>query len=239
MSDYLNLKNDNESKEKFLPILPNQTTPSPDLNNDISKLMYYLNCVNIVIQANIYHKYIDYLNYKNISKEDEEMILKLAQKYKPKILVDNGIFILNQNLLQGNSSNEFYQLNDQRIGTKVNPDIVIEGNQIFVLQVMACNYGWISTYYHEPIERINKGTINNDNVSYQRSNINTNNNTNNNENFVPFQINEPQNANNIRNNNNTVQNNTGSCAYNRDCLKFYTFLILSIISVIIILVVYT
>ena len=70
MADYLNQINDNESNEKFLPILPNQNTPNPDLDNDISKLMYYLNCVNIVIQANIYHKYIDYLNYKNISKED-------------------------------------------------------------------------------------------------------------------------------------------------------------------------
>ena len=192
MTDYLNQINGNESNEKFLPILPNQNTPNPDLDNDISKLMYYLNCVNIVIQANIYHKYIDYLNSKNILKEDEKIILKLAQKYNPKILIDNGIFILNQNLLQGNSSNEFYQLNDQRIETKVNPDIVIEGNLIFVSQVMARNYGWISTYYHEPIERINIGKQNNDNISYQHPTINTNNNMKNNENFVPLQINEPQ-----------------------------------------------
>ena len=74
---------------------------------------------------------------------------------------------------------------------------MIEGNLIFVSQVMACNYGWISTYYHEPVERINKGTINNDNISYQHPTINTNNNMNDNENFVPLQINEPQNANNM------------------------------------------
>ena len=107
MTDYMNTNNDNDSNEKLLPILPIQNTPNPDLDNDISKLMYYLSYVNIVIQVNIYHKYIDFLNFNNITKEDEEIILNLALKYKPKILVDNGVFILNQNLLQGSSSNEF------------------------------------------------------------------------------------------------------------------------------------
>ena len=186
MTEYMNPNNDNDSNEKLLPILPIQNTPNPDLDNDISKLMYYLNCVNMVIQVNIYHKFIDYLNFDNISKEDEEIILNLALKYKPKILIDNGVFILNQNLLQGSSSNEFYQLNDQRIETKVNPDIVVEGNQIFVSQVMACDYGWISTYYHEPIEKINKAKLNNVNVSYQQPAINANNNMNNNRNMIPF-----------------------------------------------------
>ena len=145
MTDALLPTNGNYSDEQLLPV---QYTPNPDLDNDISKLMYYLNCVNIIIQSNIYHKYIDYLNPNNISKEEEEIILNLASKYKPKILIDNGVFIINQELLQGNSSNEFYQLNDQRIQTTVNPNILIEGNVISVLQVMACNYNWISTYYH-------------------------------------------------------------------------------------------
>ena len=234
MTDYMNPNNDNDSNEKLLPILPIQKTPNPHLDNDISKLMYYLNCVNMVIQVNIYHKFIDYLNFDNISKEDEEIILNLALKYKPKILIDNGVFILNQNLLQGSSSNEFYQLNDQRIETKVNPDIVVEGNQIFVSQVMACDYGWISTYYHEPIERINKAKLNNVNVSYQQPAINANNNMNNNGNLVPFQIKEPQNTNNkaldinARNNNNTAQNYHNECCSAEDCVKCIIFIVVII-----------
>ena len=158
--------------------------------------MYYLNCVNIVIQANIYHKYIDYLNFNDIPKEDEEIILNLAFKYKKKILIDKGVFIINQNLLQENSSNEFYQKNDERIEKKVNPEILIEGNVINVSQVMACNYGWISNYYHKPIESINKKKLNIVNASYQQQPIINNNNMINNQNHIPAEDNMPNNINN-------------------------------------------
>ena len=238
------ITNDNDSNEKLLQF---QYTPNPELDNDISKLMYYLNCINIVIQVNIYHKYIDYLNPNNISKEEEEIILNLALKYKPKILIDNGVFILNQNLLKENSSNEFYQLNDERIETKVNPEILIEGNVINPTQLMACNYGWISTYYHEPIESINKKKIGIANVSYQQPNINddNNNNINNNNNngdYTPVQVNEQHNTNNnmhfevnaANNRNNRPQNNCDeSCSTDEKikcCLCVIILIVLIIIS---------
>ena len=222
--------NGNYSNEQLLQF---QYTPNPDLDNDISKLMYYLNCVNIIIQANIYHKYIDYLNPNIISKEEEEIILNLALKYKPKILVNNGVFILNQDLLPGNSSNEFYQLNDQRIQTKVNPNIIIECNVINVSQFMACNYNWISTYYHEPIESINKKKLDNNNM-------------NSNGNF-PFLVNQQNFANNDmnldvnaidnRNNrNNRVQNNRNRNDCNSDAIKLCMYIIVGIIVIIAVLI---
>ena len=64
---------------------------------------------------------------------------------------------------------------------------MIEGNIIKVLQVMACNYGWISDFYHEPIENINRNKINRNlspeiivnNVNRRnRNNIRRNNNNN-------------------------------------------------------------
>ena len=222
MTDALLPTNGNYSDEQLLPV---QYTPNPDLDNDISKLMYYL-------------------NPNNISKEEEEIILNLASKYKPKILIDNGVFIINQELLQGNSSNEFYQLNDQRIQTTVNPNILIEGNVINVLQIMACNYNWISTYYHEPIESINKKKLNMANASnqqYQQPIINGN---NNNGNLAPFQVNQPNNASNnmaldvnaINNRNNRVKNNRNECCSETDAMRCCAYLIGALLAIIVVIV---
>ena len=140
MTDALLPTSNGNNSYSIEKLLENQDILNPELFNDISKLMYYLNCVNIVIQVNIHNKYINYFKPNNISKEDEEIILNLAQKYKPKFFVDNGVFIINQ----GNSFNVFYQLNDERIKTKVNPNILIEGNVINVSQVMRVDFNFLS-----------------------------------------------------------------------------------------------
>ena len=69
LSKYNELKFQNES------LLPPTDTPNPYLDNDLSKLMYYLNTINKLINANIYYKYIDYQNYKILTKSDKKMIL--------------------------------------------------------------------------------------------------------------------------------------------------------------------
>ena len=64
---------------------------------------------------------------------------------------------------------------------------MIEGNIIKVLQAMACNYGWISDFYHEPIENIIRNKVHRkfahviivNNVNKRnRNNIRRNNNNN-------------------------------------------------------------
>ena len=201
-------------------LLPTQYTSNQIFDNDISKLMYYLYSINIVIEANIEKKYIDYQNSHNISKEDEDIIFNLASKYKPKIFVDNGIFIIDQNLLQDNSSNIFYQLNEERIGRYVNSQIMIEGNIIKVLQVMACNYGWISDFYHEPIENIIRNKVHRKLAPVIIDNNDNNDNRNNRNNM------------NNRNNRNNINRNNNNNFHMPDWCKCFIYIIIIIIFVV-------
>ena len=53
-------------------------------NNDITKLMYYLKSVFYVIQYDVDKKLVDFMNYYNLTNEEEETVVLLyylIQKY--------------------------------------------------------------------------------------------------------------------------------------------------------------
>ena len=62
--------------------------------NDIAKLMYYLDCVANVLQYDINSRYRNYQNYFNLTEKDKEAILVIALLFNPKLLIDCKIFIL-------------------------------------------------------------------------------------------------------------------------------------------------
>ena len=130
-------------------------------NNDIARLMYYLNCVFYVIQYDIDKKFTDYNNYYNLTKKEEETVVGLALLFNPKILIDLKIFILDSRLLIGEFSNEFYKITDERIGIHVNEEVMIGGKVVRVLKVMAINENWLNNNYLDPIDNINNRKKNN------------------------------------------------------------------------------
>ena len=166
--DYNNFNTPNSN------LLSPEYTYNQNLNNDISKLMYDLYTTNMLIKVNIENKYLNYQNFKNLTEKDEKAIYNLALKYQANVLIDNQILILDSNLLERNSFNTFYNINDERIGKKINDKIFIGGCTVYVLQVMACNYEWISKYYHEPMEKVKNEKVPTFNFEIINDNSNTN-----------------------------------------------------------------
>ena len=123
-------------------------------NDDVAKLMYYLSCVDTVINYNEIDRLTDYENYDLLSVDDMAELFKLVLLFNPKIFIDAGIFILDPVLVPDDSDNEFYQITDERIGIHVNSEIVIGGRTVKVLKVMACNLDWLNTFYFEPWKNI-------------------------------------------------------------------------------------
>ena len=138
-----------------LKVEPYGTTTTVPQNN-IAKLMYYLDCVLTVIEYNRNSKLTDYKNYNNLNNEEEKLVIELALLLNPKIFIDAGIFILNSNLLPDSSDNKFYKITDETIGVHVNEKIFIGGRAVKVLNIMACNNSWIERNYINPIQRINE-----------------------------------------------------------------------------------
>ena len=128
-----------------------QRTSVPD--NDLARLMYYLSCVDTVIQYHEIDRLTDYQNYDSLDVEDITVLLELVIFFNPKFLVDKGIFILDESLLPNDLDNQFYQITDERIGIHINNEIMVSGRTVKVLKVMACDEEWIFRNYINPLKR--------------------------------------------------------------------------------------
>lgn len=130
--------------------LPGATTTVPD--NNLAKLMYYLDCVFGVIQIDEANKFTDYHRYYSLSKEEEQTVFKLALLFNPKIMTDLSLFVVNSNLLKPGFDNTFIELSDNRVGFHINSEVMIGGVARKVLKIMACNSSWLMENYIWPME---------------------------------------------------------------------------------------
>ena len=121
-------------------------------NNNVARLMYYLDCVSTVIEYDEYNKLTDYQHYYNLTIDEMKEVYKLAILMNPKLFVDAGIFIVNPSLLPEGLSNQFYKITDERIGVHVNQEIMIGGRTVKVLNCMVCDSSWIKRNYVIPLE---------------------------------------------------------------------------------------
>ena len=139
-------------------------------NNDLARLMYYLNCISAVIQYDEQNKLIDYQRYYDLNKEEENAVYALAIVLNPKIFIDAKVLVINPNLVPQGYNNEFYRITDDRVGFHVNEEIVIGERVVRVLKIMACSSSWLEKYYFKPMENINKGNS----ISYSNNNYSSN-----------------------------------------------------------------
>jgi len=153
-----------------------RTVTVPD--NKLAKLMYYLACVFKVIQYDHNSRFTDFQNYNLLSNEEEQTVLGLVALFNPKIMVDLSIFIVSSNLVPHDKPNEFYEITDDKIKVHVNSEVVIGGNVIKVLKVMACTKDWINRYYFNPASSYSKLRITSvsNYITYRTTNNNNNNN---------------------------------------------------------------
>ena len=105
--------------------------------------MYYLSCVDSVIDYGKMNMLIDYKNYHLQTSTQKEIILKLSRELNPKIFIDAGIFILDEKILLDNYNNQFYKITDEKVGVKLNQEIVVGGKSVKILKIMVCNSNWI------------------------------------------------------------------------------------------------
>ena len=140
-------------------------------NNALAKLMYYLDCVATVINYDD-RTLTDYQNYDELSGEELVAVYQLAKLLNPRLFIDAGIFIVDPKLLH-DAGNQFYEIYDETIGVHVNQEIMIGGKSVKVLKIMACNNIWLSTYYYNPIDLIDKLIIDIERRRYQSTIVNT------------------------------------------------------------------
>ena len=124
-------------------------------NDDVARLMYYLSCVKTVIDYDNEDDILtDFENYDLLNVEQLTVLFSLVILFNPKIFINSGVFILDPSLVPVGSTNEFYQITNERINFHFNDEIMIGGKTRKILKVMACNISWLMRFYYNPLKNI-------------------------------------------------------------------------------------
>ena len=115
-----------EDNYSIIPIGERTTVP----DDDVARLMYYLSCVDAVINYQVIDKLSDFRNYKRLRVEDMSALFKLVLLFNPEIFLDANIFILQIAPLPNGSYNQFYEITNERIGIHINNQILIGGRTV-------------------------------------------------------------------------------------------------------------
>jgi len=139
-----------EDNISIIPIGERTTVP----NDDVARLMYYLSCVDTVINYQGIDKLSDFRNYKRLTVDDIIVLFKLVLLFNPEIFLNAKIFILQIDPLPNGADNQFYEITNERIGIHINNQILIGGRTVRVMKFMVCNPAWLMRNYYKPWKNI-------------------------------------------------------------------------------------
>lgn len=139
-------------------IIKNTGTTCTVPENSWAKLMYYLNCVNSVINLDIPSKITNYNKYMDLTFDDKNYILMLAEVMSPSLFEENHVFIYDAVITPG-KSNQFYDISYTKVAAAATKEFLVAGMRVATLKVMAYEYQWKKKYYDDPMlefsERLN------------------------------------------------------------------------------------
>jgi hypothetical protein len=124
-------------------------------NNDIARLMYYLNAVCYTIDCNNdpdIQRFRDFKNWSYLSFDDQKALVILCYTFSPDVF-DNKVFF-HSNELCGNNSNQFYTINQVRSQLVAVESIIIAGQARQVNKIMTYTMSWMKNNYFDPIQRL-------------------------------------------------------------------------------------
>ena len=139
-----------EDNISIIPIGERTTVP----NDDVARLMYYLSCVDTVINYQGIDKLSDFRNYKRLTHDDMIVLFKLVLLFNPEIFLNAKIFILQIEPLPNGADNQFFEITNERIGIHINNQILIGGRTVRVMKFMVCNPTWLMRNYYRPWKNI-------------------------------------------------------------------------------------
>ena len=139
-----------EDNISIIPIGERNNVP----NDNVAKLMYYLSCVDTVINYQGIDKLSDFRNYERLTVDDMTDLFKLVLLFNPEIFLNANIFILQTDPLPNGADNQFYEIINERIGIHINNQIVIGGKTVRVMKFMVCNPAWLIRNYYRPWKNI-------------------------------------------------------------------------------------
>ena len=130
-----------------------------------AKLMYYLSCVQCVVDYDIPHRLFDYSKYLNLTSSEKDEVVAYCTILKPSIFEDNNVFIPVDNALI-ELGNQFYEISAVSVGIHVNESFVTAGQTVRTQKVMLYKYSWLVNNYYKPLDYIKGRNLVSKSTSY-------------------------------------------------------------------------
>lgn len=123
-------------------------------NNDIAKVMYYLNCVCYCIdyKDNDISRLTNYRNWAALSDEEDRLVFILAATLSPDILINKVLF--HSDVLSRDMSGRFYEINQVNHQLVIASSLVIAGRTCRVNRILAFKQEWLQNNYIDPMTRL-------------------------------------------------------------------------------------
>ena len=124
-------------------------------NDDIARVMYYLNCVTVGLGLDLLQDdLVDFRNYSRLSLLRIALVLKTALEFGPDEFIDKLIFRDDEGeIVNGSSGNEFCDISVACGLVSLQQDVLIAGKVQNVTKVMFFKSSWLETFYTGPIAR--------------------------------------------------------------------------------------
>ncbi len=129
------------------------TVKVPD--NDIAKLMYYLNsmCTVLGLETTGYNiaRLTDYNKHYMLTNDEKVKLFALCGYLSPDVLNDKCIFHSDE--LCGDSNNRFFRLNSTETVFVAAESVFVGSAKVSVKQIMAYKMSWMRNNYINPMTR--------------------------------------------------------------------------------------
>ena len=123
-------------------------------DNDIAKLMYYLQCVCTSIDCNNdpdIQRFTNYSNWYRLSVDEQRQLVVLCYTFSPDIF--EGKVFFQRDALCVEYNNEFYEISQVSNQVVASRSIIIAGRTRRVNKIMAYKMSWLQKYYLDPMRR--------------------------------------------------------------------------------------
>lgn len=119
----------------------------------ISRLMFYLGCVESVCKFGIPREFTNYHEWDKLSYNALRALLRTAAICTPELLMEHNLFVPSTDLVPVGYDNEFYDLKDERIRAAVSDKFCMAGRDVTVICIMAFRPAWLENNYVIPMKR--------------------------------------------------------------------------------------
>ncbi|KIJ42084.1 hypothetical protein M422DRAFT_31475 [Sphaerobolus stellatus SS14] len=124
-------------------------------NDDLARIMYYLNCVTVGVGLDILmNDIVDYKNFRLLSATRRALVFHTAKELSPDEFIDKVIFRDDEKEMTKETRNSFWTIEAACDIVSLQRDILIAGKIQNATKVMFFQTSWLEDNYIKPMQRL-------------------------------------------------------------------------------------